>query len=62
MYENVSDLLKQIAVGLELKAVEFSGNKVIGPPAQGRTGGYARLVFRSAGNIFPWFDPKHHDH
>lgn len=39
MYVNISDLLKQIALGedsvLELKAVEFSGNKVIGPHRDG---------------------------
>ena len=39
MYENISDLLKQIELGedsvLELKAVEFSGNKVIGPHKDG---------------------------
>lgn len=39
MYENIADLLKQIALGedsvLELKSVEFSGNKVAGPPKDG---------------------------
>ncbi len=35
MYENISDLLKQIALGedsvIELKTVEFSGDRIIGP-------------------------------
>lgn len=35
MYDTVSDLLKQIALGegsiIELKTVEFSGQKVVGP-------------------------------
>ena len=39
MYERLSDLLKQISLGedsvLEIKDVQFSGHKIIGPHRDG---------------------------
>ncbi len=62
MYENVSDLLKQIAVGedsvLELKAVEFSGNKVIGPHKDGMADELAAMANTASGIIVLGVDDK----
>jgi len=62
MYENISDLLKQIALGedsvLELKAVEFSGNKVIGPHRDGMADELAAMANTASGIIVLGVDDK----
>lgn len=62
MYENISDLLKQIALGedsvLELKAVEFSGNKVIGPHKDGMADELAAMANTASGIIVLGVDDK----
>ena len=62
MYENISDLIKQIAVGedsvLELKAVEFSGNKVIGPHKDGMADELAAMANTASGIIVLGVDDK----
>lgn len=62
MYENISDLLKQIALGedsvLELKAVEFSGNKVIGPHKDGMADELAAMANTASGMIVMGVDDK----
>lgn len=62
MYENISDLLKQIALGedsvLELKAVEFSGNKVIGPHKDGMADELAAMANTATGIIILGVDDK----
>ncbi|VBB42869.1 Putative transcriptional regulator (fragment) [uncultured Desulfatiglans sp.] len=62
MYENISDLLKQIALGedsvLELKAVEFSGNKVTGPHKEGMADELAAMANTASGIIVLGVDDK----
>lgn len=62
MYENLSDLLKQIALGedsvLELKAVAFSGDKVAGPHRNGMADELAAMANTAAGIIVLGVDDK----
>ncbi len=62
MYETISDLLKQIALGedsvLELKAVEFSGNKVIGPHKDGMADELSAMANTASGIIVLGVDDK----
>ncbi|MGB5986270.1 MAG: ATP-binding protein [Desulfobacterales bacterium] len=62
MYENISDLLKQIALGedsvLELKAVEISGNKIIGPHKDGMADELAAMANTASGIIVLGVDDK----
>ncbi len=62
MCENISDLLKQIALGedsvLELKAVKFSGNKVIGPHKDGMADELAAMANTASGIIILGVDDK----
>jgi predicted HTH transcriptional regulator len=62
MYENISGLLKQIALGedsvLELKTVEFSGNKVIGPHRDGMADELAAMANMASGIIVLGVDDK----
>lgn len=62
MYESISDLLKQIALGedsvLELKAVDFSGNKVIGPHKDGMADELAAMANTASGIIVLGVDDK----
>lgn len=62
MYENTTDLLKQIELGedsvLELKAVEFSGNKVIGPHKNGMADELAAMANTASGIIVLGVDDK----
>ncbi|OKY73734.1 MAG: transcriptional regulator [Desulfobulbaceae bacterium DB1] len=62
MYENISELLKQIALGedsvLELKAVEFSGNKVVGPHRDGMADELAAMANTTSGIIVLGVDDK----
>jgi ATP-dependent DNA helicase RecG len=62
MYENISDLLKQIALGedsvLELKAVEFSGKKVTGPHKDGMADELAAMANTASGIIALGVDDK----
>jgi ATP-dependent DNA helicase RecG len=62
MYENISALLKQIALGedsvLELKAVEFSGNKVVGPHKDGMADELAAMANTATGIIVLGVDDK----
>ena len=62
MYENISDLLKQIALGedsvLELKEVEFSGNRVIGPHKDGMADELAAMANTATGIIVLGVDDK----
>lgn len=62
MYENISDLLKQIALGedsvLELKGVEFSGSKVIGPHKDGMADELAAMANTASGIIVMGVDDK----
>jgi len=62
MYENISDLLKQIALGedsvLELKMVEFSGNKITGPHKDGMADELAALANTASGIIVLGVDDK----
>lgn len=62
MYENISELLKQITLGedsvLELKAVEFSGNKVIGPHKDGMADELAAMANTASGIIVLGVDDK----
>lgn len=62
MYENISDLLQQIALGedsvLELKAVEFSGNKVIGPHKDSMADELAAMANTASGIIVLGVDDK----
>lgn len=65
MYENTADLLKQIALGedsvLELKAVEFSGNKVIGPHKDSMADELAAMANTASGIIVLGVDDKTRD-
>ena len=62
MKKNISDLLKQIALGedsvLELKVVEFSGNKVIGPHKDGMADELAAMANTATGIIVLGVDDK----
>lgn len=62
MYENISDLLKQIALGedsvLELKTVEFSGNKIVGPHKNGMADELAAMANTASGIIVLGVDDK----
>ncbi len=62
MYDNISDLLKQIALGedsvLELKSVKFSGNKVIGPYRDGMADELAAMANTASGIILLGVDDK----
>ncbi|NCC53309.1 MAG: transcriptional regulator [Spartobacteria bacterium] len=62
MYESISDLLKQIALGedsvLALKTVDFSGNKVIGPHKDGMADELAAMANTASGIIVLGVDDK----
>ena len=62
MYENLSDLLRQIALGedsvLELKSVEFSGKKVVGPHKDGMADELAAMANTATGIIVMGVDDK----
>lgn len=62
MYENIPDLLKQIALDedsvLELKAVGFSGKKVIGPHKDGMADELAAMANTASGIIVLGIDDK----
>lgn len=62
MYENSSELLKQIALGedsvLELKTVEFSGKKVVGPHKDGMADELAAMANTASGIIVLGVDDK----
>ncbi|MCJ8501007.1 ATP-binding protein [Desulfatitalea alkaliphila] len=62
MYENINDLLKQIALGedsvLELKSVEISGNKVIGPRKDSMADELAAMANTASGVIVLGVDDK----
>ncbi|MCF8005354.1 MAG: putative DNA binding domain-containing protein [Chromatiaceae bacterium] len=62
MYENTTELLKQIALGedsvLELKSVEFSGDKVIGPHKHGMADELAAMANTVSGIIVLGIDDK----
>lgn len=62
MYENMSDLIKHIALGedsvLELKLVEFRGNKVIGPHKDGMADELAAMANTASGIIVLGVDDK----
>ncbi|MEI7696350.1 MAG: RNA-binding domain-containing protein, partial [Chlorobium sp.] len=62
MYENLSDLLRQIALGedsvLELKSVEFSGKKVVGPHKDGMADELAAMANTATGIIVLGVDDK----
>ena len=62
MYENIFDLLKQIALGedsvLELKMVEFSGNKVTGPHKDGMADELSAMANTASGIIILGVDDK----
>lgn len=62
MYENISDLLKQITLGedsvLELKTVEFSGSKVTGPHKDGMADELAAMANTASGIIILGIDDK----
>ena len=62
MYETISDLIKQIALGedsiLELKAVEFIGNKVVGPHKDGMADELAAMANTTSGIVVMGVDDK----
>ena len=62
MYENIADLLRQISLGedsvLELKAVEFSGNRVTGPHKDGMADELAAMANTASGIIVLGVDDK----
>lgn len=62
MYDTISDLLKQIALGedsvLELKIVELSGNKVIGPRRDSMADELAAMANTASGVIVLGVDDK----
>ena len=62
MFENLSALLKQIALGedsvLELKTVEFTGNKVVGPHRDGMADELAAMANTATSVIFLGIDDK----
>jgi ATP-dependent DNA helicase RecG len=62
MYEDITDLLKQIALGedsvLELKEVEISGNKVVGPHKDGMADELAAMANTASGIMVLGVDDK----
>ncbi|HOG65198.1 MAG TPA: ATP-binding protein [Spirochaetota bacterium] len=62
MYENISDLLQQIVLGedsvLELKTVEFKGDKIIGPHKDGMADELAAFANTATGIIVLGVDDK----
>lgn len=62
MYENISDLLRQIALGedsvLELKTVEFSGNKIAGPHKESMADELAAMANTATGVIILGVDDR----
>lgn len=62
MYENISDLLKQIALGedsvLELKTVELRGNKIVGPHKDGMADELAAMANTATGILVLGVDDK----
>ena len=62
MYENSSDLLKQIALGedsvLELKTVEFSSNRIIGPHKDGMADELAAMANTVSGIVVLGVDDR----
>lgn len=62
MHENIPDFIKQIALGedsvLELKTVEFSGNKVVGPHKDGMADELAAMANTASGIIVMGVDDK----
>lgn len=62
MFDDISDLLRQIALGedsvLELKLVEFSGGKIIGPHKNGMADELAAMANTASGVIVLGVDDK----
>ena len=62
MFENISELIKQISLGedstLELKGVEFSGKKIIGPHRDGMADELAGMANTHTGLILLGVDDK----
>ncbi len=62
MYENTADLLKQIALGedsvLELKALEFRGDRVVGPHKDGMADELAAMANTATGIVVLGVDDK----
>jgi len=62
MYENTADLLKQIALGedsvLELKALEFRGDRVVGPHRDGMADELAAMANTATGIVVLGVDDK----
>ena len=62
MYENTADLLKQIALGedsvLELKALEFRGDRVVGPYKDGMADELAAMANTATGIVVLGVDDK----
>ncbi|MBF0239998.1 MAG: putative DNA binding domain-containing protein [SAR324 cluster bacterium] len=62
MYENLSDLLKQITLGedsvLELKSVDFNGSKIVGPHRDGMADELAAMANTATGIIILGVDDK----
>ena len=62
MYEQIADLLKQIALGedslLELKAVEFKGDKVVGPHKDSMADELAAMANTTTGLLVLGVDDK----
>ena len=55
MFENTADIIKQIALGedsvLELKTIEFSGEKITGPHRNSMANELAAMANTHAGDI-----------
>ena len=55
MFENTADIIKQIALGedsvLELKTIEFSGEKITGPRRNSMADELAAMANTHAGDI-----------
>ena len=62
MYEDTADLLKQIRLGedsvLELKSIEFSGNRVAGPHRNGMADDLAAMANTASGLILLGVDDR----
>lgn len=62
MHDNTSDLLRQIALGkdsvLELKSIEFSGNKITGPHRNGMADELAAMANIATGIVVLGVDDK----
>lgn len=62
MYDNLAALLKQIALGedsvLELKTIEFSGNKIVGPHKDGMADELAAMANTASGIVVLGVDDK----